>query len=142
MNKFSTIQELRLEKQKLYLKKEFLEDEIEQDFKEFRESLNPLNMIKGVFQKGESDDKDHVIPPLALSAGSTVLDLILTKLLFNKSSFIKKFVSSSIIRAVGPSLVTKAAPVISSLISNLIEKFSKKNKVNHNFEQSTSSDIL
>lgn len=141
MNKFSTIQELRLEKQKLYLKKEFLEDEIQQDFVEFRESLNPINMIKGVFQNSQPGSNGSALPPLALSAGSTVLDLILTKLLFNKSSLIKKFVSSSIIRAVGPSLVTKAAPIITSLIHNLIARFSKKN-TNNMYERSTASDVL
>jgi len=142
MNKFLTIQELRLEKQKLYLKKEFLEDEIQQDFEEFSASLNPVNMIKGIFQKMEPDSNGRVIPPLALNAGSTLLDLILTKVLFNKSSFIKKFVSSAIIRAVGPSLVSKAAPMITSLIHNLYVNFSKKNKNNRMYEQSTASDIL
>ncbi len=141
MNKFLTIGELRLEKQKLYLKKEFLEEEIEQDFVEFRESLNPFNIIKSIFHSEEkSNENSNSISPIAITAGSTLLELIVSKLFFKKSSFLKSIVSSSLIRAVGPTILSKAVPAISSLIQDFFEKRSKKNKSYNLQEQSTASD--
>ncbi|HMT27853.1 MAG TPA: hypothetical protein PKD91_01105 [Bacteroidia bacterium] len=140
MTKFKTLQELRLEKQKLHLKKELLEDEIKVDFEEFRESLKPVNMIKELFHRNDEPGKEKSISPLALSIGSAGLDLLIGKLILGKSSIIKKLLSSYVIRAVGPSLLTKAVPMVSGLIKELVEKFSNKNHTSQHFEQSTASE--
>ncbi|MBL0341369.1 MAG: hypothetical protein IPP71_10755 [Bacteroidetes bacterium] len=140
MTKFKTLQELRLERQKLYLKKELLEDEIKMDFEEFRESLRPINMIKELFHPNEESGQEKSISPLALSIGSAGLDLIIGKLVLGKSSLVKKLLSSYVIRAVGPSLITKAAPLVSGLFKELYEKFSNKNHNHQPFERSTASE--
>ena len=140
MTKFKTLQELRLEKQKLYLKKELLEDEIKMDFDEFRESLKPVNMIKELFHRNEEPGEEKNISPLALSIGSAGLDLLIGKLILGKSSIIKKLISSYVIRAVGPSLISKAAPVVSGLFKELYKKFSNNNHIPQHFERSTASE--
>jgi len=137
MTKFQTLEEVRNERQKLYLKKEMLENEISKDFDDIKESLKPLNMIRDLFTPDNHAQNGKPISPVALNIGSSVLDLLVSKLLFNKSSYIKKIFSSYFIHAAGPSVLQKFAPAVIGVVKNLIENFKQKKDLNSVYEQST-----
>lgn len=127
MTKFQNLQELRLERQKLYLKKVFLEEEIHEDYLELRESLKPKNLIKGLIMPNHSEHKNgSEISPTTLNIGSTLLDMLVSKVVFKNSSFIKKIATSYIIRSAGPAILEKIAPTLLSKIKNIYSKYIDK----------------
>jgi hypothetical protein len=139
MHKFNTIAELRMERSRLYNKKENLEEEIKLDFDELKESLKPMNMIRDLFtpDKHSQNGQSQTMSPVVLSLGSTLLDLVISKLVFNKSSYIKKFLSSYLIHSSGPSVIQKYGPTVVNAIKGLYNNFVKKDKANSIYEQST-----
>ena len=127
MTKFQTLQELRLERQKLYLRKEFLEDEIHEDYLELRESLKPMNIIKGLIMPNRSEHKNgSEISPTTLNIGSTLLDMLVSKVVFKNASFIKKIATSYIIRSAGTAILEKIAPTLLSKIKSIYSKYIDK----------------
>lgn len=142
MKKIETLAQLRLERKKLYIRKELLEDEIKLDFEEFRESLRPVNMLKELLHREKDPNKvPQPVAPTVLNIGSTMLDLVLGKMFLRKSSLVKKLIASYVVRAVGPSLISKAAPVVSNLITKFQHQLSDKSRHNGIYEQSTASDV-
>jgi hypothetical protein len=137
MHKFNTIAELRLERDRLYSKKELLEDEIRLDFDELKESLKPMNMIRDLFTSDKNSQEEKEMSPVVLSLGSTLLDLLISRFAFNKSSYVKRFISSYLIHATGPSVIQKYAPSVVGLVKGLINNFKQKNNSHPIYEQST-----
>lgn len=138
-NKYTTIDELRSAKRRLYFKKEELEIEIKNNFAEVKHSYSPSGIyerIKGSVKNGVSHyangDSNHTATApangIVNDAASTVLDLLVNGVFMRRSSYIKKFIMTYAIHKYGPSLIENASPVVRNLIvkSGLMKYFSKE----------------
>jgi len=139
MTKFQTIGEIRTAKINLYQKKEKLEREIKLDFEELKESFKPLNIIKDIFNPEKHAENGKEMSPVTLNLLSTVLDLVISKFAFGKTSYIKKFLSSYVIHSTGPAVIQKFGPTLFSNLKTLIGNFLDKKNHKPIYEQSTAS---
>ncbi len=140
MNKYTTIDELRSAKNRLYFKKEELELEIKNNFQEIKHSYSPSGIferVRGSIKNGVSNLKHELngsATPTASKNGivngaaSTVLDLLVNGIFMRKSSYIKKFIMTYAIHKYGPSLIANASPVVKNLLmkSGLMKYFPSK----------------
>jgi len=140
MIKFRTIIELRSERNRLNNKKEMLAEEIKLDFEEVKESLKPMNMIKDLFTPDKHAENGQPISPVMANLGSTVFDLLFSRLMFNKSSYIKKLISSYLIHATGPSVLQKYGPTVVNMVKGLFNKFKNRHNSHPLHEQSTAGN--
>jgi hypothetical protein len=138
-NKYQSIAEVRTERSRLLSKKQRLEKEIKEDFDDLKESFKPVNLVKDFFKSDKHEQNGQAISPVASNLVSTVLDLVITKLLFNKNSYIKKFLSSYLIHTTGPTVIQKFGPTIVTSLKSLIGEFLHKKKSGPIYEQSTAS---
>jgi hypothetical protein len=120
MRTINTLAELREERQRLQMRRVFLETEIRKDFQEIKEQLKPLNVLK-------SQD-NHIV---GSSAGFLAEKLIKNVVLKN-SGFLTRLIVPFIAKRVAGNLAEENKPKIANWISELIEKFThKKAEVNH-----------
>ncbi len=143
MNKYTTIDELRSAKNRLYFKKAELELEIKKDFEEVKHSFSPSGIferISGSLKSGVSNLKHELNGSATLDsskngivngAASTVLDLLVNGVFMRKSSYIKKFIMTYAIHKYGPSLIENASPLVKNLLmkSGLLKYFRTKESV-------------
>ncbi|MDQ3051488.1 MAG: hypothetical protein M3Q95_11425 [Bacteroidota bacterium] len=142
MNKFKTIDELRSVKRRLYFKKEELESDMNTNVENIKELFTP----SGIFHKltGTERKDNHLengathkettgAPGVIDGMAATFIDLVVNNIFFKRSSYVKKFAISYLVRLVGPTLLHTATPVIKNFIkkSGIIDNFSKKEAVNH-----------
>ncbi len=140
MHKFKNIEELRLERERLYLKKEMLEDEIRDEFEILKESMKPFNMIKSLFNRDTHVQNGQSTNPVSSYIGSAVIDFLVSKLVLRKSSFIRKVLASSLIYATGPKIIEKFLPVASVKLKELLSNFFHNHKSHPTYEQSTAGN--
>ena len=133
INKVSNIAELRVEKARLVLKKQSLEEAMKKDFKGIKENLNPFHFLKS--KAGENGMVDNLLGT-SLAFG---LDLLLTRVLFRKSNFLKKTVLSLLIQFAGSKIIAGKSEAILSTIKKFIDKL-KAEKNNENFDRTTAAD--
>jgi hypothetical protein len=139
MIKFNSLAELRSERIRLYKKKELLEEEMKLDFEELKESLKPLNMIKDFFTRDRnSHDDGQPVSPAVATVGSTLIDLLVSRFVFNKNSYIKKLISSYLIHTTGPAVIEKYAPTLVNKFKIWLGNMLAKNNSKPIYEQSTS----
>jgi hypothetical protein len=134
----------------LYVQKETLEDEIKEDFEELKESLKPLNLIKDMFrsdkhqQSSQLSSNNHspaVAPAVATYIGSALLDLVISKLMFNKNSYIKKVIASYLIYATGPSMIQRLWPAAVNKFKQLFNNVAHKENSHPGYERSTAGSM-
>ncbi|HEX8515482.1 MAG TPA: hypothetical protein VF868_04725 [Bacteroidia bacterium] len=114
MRTINTLAELREERQRLYMRKVFLETEIKKDFSEIKESLKPMNILA-------SHDNSIV----GSSAGFLAEKLIKNVVLRN-SGFITRLIVPFLAKNVASNLAEDNKPKITHWITDLIEKFTHK----------------
>ena len=137
--KYQSIAEVRIERARLLTKKQRLEREIKEDFEDLKESFKPVNLVKDFFKSDNHAQNGQAISPVASNLVSTILDLVISKVLFNKNSYIKKFLSSYLIHTTGPSVIQKFGPTIFNSLKAFIGEFLHKKKSGPIYEQSTAS---
>ena len=123
MNKFTSIDELRSVKRRLYFKKDELEKEIKNNFSSIKESWTPAGIFHNLTSSIHSHNGlDHPSkhetqkPGIVQGAAAAVIDLIVNDLFLRKSSYVKKLMMSYVIRMMGPTLLNNAGPLIKNLL--------------------------
>jgi len=121
MNKYTTIDELRSVKRRLYFKKEELEAEIKNNYTSIKESLMPSAILKnlgGSIKNNLSNPAPSTngTPGVVSSMASTVLELAVNDLFMRRSSYFKKFFMTYLIRLFGPAILKNAGPALSALL--------------------------
>jgi hypothetical protein len=133
INKVSNMEELRAEKARLVLKRKSLEDAIKNDVKEIKENLNPFHFLKS------KATENGIVDNLLGTSLAFCMDFLFTRMLFRKSSFIKKTVLSLLIQMAGSKIIAGKSEVILSVIKKFINKLRAEDK-NENFDRTTASD--
>jgi hypothetical protein len=88
MRTINTLQELRQERQRLYLRKAFLETEIKKDFEDIKEHLKPLEMLTKGAEK-MLGSKDNSV--LGNSAGF-LADVLVKNVILRNAGFITRMI--------------------------------------------------
>ncbi len=140
MNKFTTIDELRSVKRRLYFKKEELEADMKTNIENIKDTFTP----SGIFHKLTGTDRTDTHPENGIlkeesngapgimdGLAATFLELVGNSVFFKRTSYIKKFAFSYLVRLVGPTLLHSAVPVFKNMInkSGITDNNSKKQTV-------------
>jgi len=140
MNKFKTIDELRSVKGKLYFRKEELEQEIKNNIDSIKHSLTPsgiFDSIKSSINKPGASAPDKE-PGILNNVAATAMDILVNDIFLRRTSYVKRFVMSYLIRLLGPTVMHNAGPVVtrllkkSGLLGQLGNKGSQNGKPAHN----------
>lgn len=125
MRTINTIEELKAERQRLYMRKALLETEIKNDFNEIKEDLKPLQLLtKGAGKLLSS--KDNTI---AGSSAGFLTELIVKKVILKNSGFLMKLIVPYLAKNLASNVVEDNKPKISGWITELLSKFmGKKNE--------------
>lgn len=138
--KITSFNQLRSERTRLFLKKEVLEEEMRENFRNLKESLKPLNLIKEYTHIGDTDYNAMKLPKQVGNIGSTILNLIVSGFLMKKAGFIKRIIASTMIQKIAPVLIQNSVPIFND-INQLISKFKNKTSSKQHFDQTTAHDL-
>lgn len=137
MNKFTSIDELRSVKRRLYFKKEELEAEMKNNFTSVKESFTPTGIFRQITGGVKKATTTGLGATTAATSGSgglvngaaaAMIDLLVNDLFLRRSSIFKKLITSYIIRVFGPGALNAAGPTIKNLImkSGVLNMFRTK----------------
>jgi hypothetical protein len=124
VKKINTLLELKEERKRLLLKQAELELAIKTDFHEIKEELEPGHIIARATSKLIMSKDEGV---LGYAIG-TLTNLVVNKIIFRKSGFIKKFVASYIGRNIATNAFSKNKETIFNWITSLFQKARDKNR--------------
>ena len=133
MKKIETLFDLKTERIRLNIRKAQLEAEIKNDFEGLKESLAPMHLVTD----GAANmlvNKNH---GLVNSATSTIIDLILKKVLLRNAGFITRLVLPFIAKNTANNFVAENKTKILGWIGDLILKAGTKKNKNHVYDSST-----
>ncbi len=130
MRRINTLSELRAERKRLYLLKAFLEQEIKKDFKEVKQSLEPMRLFAKGAEKVLVGENNHI---LSSSAGNVAN--FLAKATLKRSGFLSRLVVPYLVKSAASNFVEHNKSNILSwagvLFSKLTEKKPVKEEKNH-----------
>jgi hypothetical protein len=138
--KITSLNQLRSERTRLFLKKEVLEEEMRENFSNLKESLKPLNLIKEYTHLGETDYTASKLPKQVGNVGGSILNLIVSGMLMKKSGFFKRIIASTLIQKLAPVLIQNSVPIFNDL-TQMISKFKNKSTSKQHFDQTTAHDL-
>lgn len=122
MRTINTIEELKAERQRLYMRKAFLETEIKNSFEEIKEQLKPLQVItKGAGKLLSSKDNSIV--------GNSVgflTDVLVKKVILRNSGFLTRLIVPYLAKNVASNVAEENKPKIADWISDLIGRFAHR----------------
>ncbi|MEP7168148.1 MAG: hypothetical protein ABI855_02135 [Bacteroidota bacterium] len=140
ISKVSNINELRAEQTRLRLKKDFLEEEIKNDYEKIKQDFNPFHFLKmktGQINNGENGMVNELLGT-SLAFG---LDFLITRLIFRKSGFLKKAVLSLLIQIAGSKILAAKSGTILKVIKDFIDKLKKDEPdKNHSYDSTRAAD--
>ena len=129
MNKYSSIDELRSVKGKLYFRKEELEQEIKNNVAALKHSLTPSGILENLkSSRGDVDPEQNKQPGILNNVAATAMDILINDIFLRRKSYFKRFFMSYLIRLAGPAIMHNAGPVLSNLVkkSGIMEYLSGK----------------
>ncbi|MBK7387794.1 MAG: hypothetical protein KBH11_02120 [Bacteroidia bacterium] len=138
--KITSLNQLRSERTRLFLKKEVLEEAMTENFRDLKESLKPLNLIKEYTHIGDTDYSAAKLPKQVGNVGGSILNLIVSGMLMKKAGFIKRIIASTLIQKLAPVLINNSVPIFND-ISKIISNFQRKEKPQQLFDQTTAHDL-
>ncbi len=122
-----TIDDLRLEQQRLRKRKQELEGLLQEDFALIREDLKPGNIIRNSLNSISNFDglKGNDVINTAVTMS---LNFLVTKVLMRKSGILKQLIATFLLRKYGVEFVDKNSDDIVDFIKNIITKFSNRKR--------------
>jgi glutathionyl-hydroquinone reductase len=127
MKKISSLEELRAEQNKLYLKRTLLEAEIKQQFQEIKSDFEPI-MAFTKDAKQVLSKQDNGI--LSKSIGG-VAKFVAEKVLLRKSSFLTRLIVPHLVKNTTSNIVENNKSDIINWVSKLFSKIVHKNNKKH-----------
>lgn len=118
MKKINTLSELKAERVRLRQKKLFLEDEIENNFKELKESFAPLQLVTDGAAKMLVNKNNGI----ANDAIGLISDFVLRKVFLRNSGFILRLILPLLARNTVSNLLTENKTKILGWLGDLILK--------------------
>ena len=122
MRTINTIEELRAERQRLYMRKALLETEIRNDYNEIKEDLKPVILLtKGAGKLLSSKDNS-----IAGNSVGYLTELIVKKVVLKNSGFLMRLIVPYLAKNLASNVVEDNKPTIASWITGLVSKFMNK----------------
>jgi citrate synthase len=119
MRRISTYDELKAEKRRLKLRRTFLEAEIKRDFREIREGLEPINLLKkGAMHAAEKSD------PHTLGDSIGNFANMVARLALKRSGLLPRIIVPIVLRSVTSKLVEKNKARIIDWAGSLFNRLS------------------
>jgi len=133
MRKVNTIEDLVSERTRLKLKQSMLENEIEGNITEIKDTLKPLNLIKNGLKNvtHTKDDSDLI----SNSAGS-IVEMIVRNVVFRNSGLITKWLLPKLVKNVTSNAVHNNKSFLLEKLADLVLAIGKK-KTDKHFDEST-----
>jgi hypothetical protein len=121
MRRINTLSELRAEQVRLKTRRRFLEAEIKKEFRELKESMEPMNIIGSSAKKSLASENSSL---LSSSVGN--LANFLVKVTLKRSGIIPRLVVPFLVRNVASGLVEKNKAKVVSWLGGLVTRFAEK----------------
>jgi hypothetical protein len=122
MRTINTIEELRAERQRLYMRKALLETEIRNDYNEIKEELKPVILLtKGAGKLLSSKDNS-----IAGNSVGFITELLVKKVVLKNSGFLMRLIVPYLAKNLASNVVEDNKPTIASWITGLVTKFMNK----------------
>ncbi|MCW3072507.1 MAG: hypothetical protein JWO44_2397 [Bacteroidetes bacterium] len=122
MRTINTLAELKEERQRLYMRKAFLETEIKTNFNEIKEQLKPFHSLaKGAGKFLASKDNSVVGSSVGFLTSALVKNVLL-----RNSGFITKLIVPYLAKNVASNVAEDNKPKIAGWISDMIARFMPK----------------
>jgi hypothetical protein len=122
MKTINTLAELKLERQRLKMRKAFLETEIKNDFNEIKEKLKPVQLLANGAGKFLSSKDNSVVG----NSVGYLTDMLVKKVILKNSGFLARLVIPYLAKNVASNVAEENKPKIADWISGLIERFAHK----------------
>jgi hypothetical protein len=123
MRRIDTLEELKAERKRLVLRKNFLEEEIKKDFKDIKAGLEPARLLSETAKRAVGSEENHF---LGDSVGA-VANMI-AKSTLKHAGFIPRLLVPFLIKNVTGKIVEKNKKEILGWFGSLAEKFGRKKR--------------
>ncbi len=124
MKRINTIAELKAERKRLSLRRVFLEDEIKSDFRELKQSFEPLRLIVKGAEKTLVSQNNHVISDTAGQFAKFI-----AKATLRRSGFLSRLIVPYLVKNAASNFVEGNKSKILSWAEVLFTKLADKKRV-------------